>query len=166
MASRVVSEHQFDQPIIRKKSVSVRNDASMTSTVDTGEFGTFILDEPTAHGGGGMGPSPLQGVLGCLCGCEAVTFNRTAADFNFVYDGLEFEAAFTIDIRGRMGMRGVVPHFRLIKVQALVTTDESEARLREIVEETEARCPVFNLVKDANVRVEMIWIRRACSKVA
>ncbi|PKQ02851.1 MAG: osmotically inducible protein C, partial [Alphaproteobacteria bacterium HGW-Alphaproteobacteria-11] len=26
---------------------------------------------------------------------------------------------------------------------------------------TEARCPVFNLLKDANVRVEMVWIRRA-----
>ena len=79
----------------------------------------------------------------------------------FAYDGIQFDAAFTIDIRGRQGMRGVVPHFQSVKVEARVTTNETEARLAEVVEETEARCPVYNLVKDAGVRVEMVWIRRA-----
>ncbi|MPZ74421.1 MAG: TetR family transcriptional regulator [Nitriliruptorales bacterium] len=31
--------------------------------------------------------------------------------------------------------------------------------MREVVEETERRCPVFNLLKDAGVNVEMLWVR-------
>ncbi len=118
----------------------------------------MTTDEPIAHGGTGEGPSPLQTVLGALCGCEAVTFSRTAADLDFEYAGIDFEAEFTIDIRGRLGNENVRPHFQTIRVQATVSSDESEERLAEVVEETERRCPVFNLVTDAGVKTEMLWI--------
>ncbi|MEH6473600.1 MAG: OsmC family protein [Halopseudomonas sp.] len=163
MTSTVISSEDLDKPIIRRKSVSVSNDGSMKAVIDTAEYGTFVTDEPIPHGGTGEGPSPLQAVLGSLCGCESVTFNRTAAEYEFKYSGIEFEAAFTIDIRGRNGVSGVVPHFKTIKVQANVSTDESQERLAEVVEETEARCPVFNLIKDAGVNVEMTWVRCASS---
>ncbi|MGQ0523574.1 MAG: OsmC family protein [Betaproteobacteria bacterium] len=77
--------------------------------------------------------------------------------------GISFEAMYTIDIRGRMGAHSVRPHFQTVWVQAIVDTDESEDRLRAVVEETENRCPVLNLIKDANVNVEMLWIRRHTS---
>lgn len=146
---------------IRRKSVAVRNDGSMRSVVDCGDFGEFVTDEPVAHGGGGSGPSPLQAVLGALCGCEAVTFHRTAAELGFGYDGIDFEASFTIDIRGRNGDRSVRPHFQTVRVLARVRTQESPDRLAEVVEETEARCPVFNLLRDASVAVEMRWLAAA-----
>jgi uncharacterized OsmC-like protein len=153
-------EGDLDRPVVRRRSVSVRNAATMRSEVDCGECGTFVTDEPVAHGGTGEGPSPLQAVLGALCGCESVTFNRTADEYGVAYDGIEFDAAFTIDIRGRKGDRSVRPHFQTVKVQATVTTDETEDRLRQVVEEAEARCPVLNLVQDAGVDVEMVWVRR------
>ena len=159
MATEVRSE-KLDQPLIRKKSLSARNDAGMKTVVDCGEFGRFVTDEPVAQGGTGEGPSPLQAVLGALCGCEAVTFHRTASEMSFSYSGIEFEAAFTIDIRGRMGVAGVRPHFQTVRVQATVTSDEDEDRLRRVVEETERRCPVYNLLSDAGVKLEMVWIRR------
>lgn len=160
MGTRVVSEKDLDQPIIRRKSVSVTNDGTMRAVIDAGPFGTFTTDEPVEHGGTGKGPSPLQTVLGALCGCESVTFHRTAEEMGFAYDGIDFDAAFTIDIRGRLGNRAVRPHFQTVKVEATVTTAETEERLREVVEETEARCPVFNLLKDAGVNLEVLWIRR------
>jgi uncharacterized OsmC-like protein len=159
MGSKVVSAESMDEPIIRKKSVSARNAGTMKTLVDAGEHGGFVTDEPRAHGGTGEGPSPLQAVLGALCGCEGVTFNRTAADLGFSYQGIDFEGSYTIDIRGRMGDRSVRRHFQTVKVEARVRTPESEERLREVVEETEARCPVFNLISEAGVRVEMLWIR-------
>ena len=82
-----------------------------------------------------------------------------AKEVGFEYSGIDFDAAFTIDIRGRMGAREVRPHFQTVKVEARVRTDESEERLAEVVEETELRCPVFNLVSDAGVKVETVWIR-------
>ena len=149
------------KPIIRKKALSAKNSATLATRVDFGDYGSFVFDEPKPHGGTEMGPSPLQGVLGALCACESVTFKRTADELNFDYDGIEFAAAYTIDIRGRQGVRGVVPHFQTVKVEATVLTTESDMRLRDVVEETEARCPVFNLVKDAGVRVQMSWTAKA-----
>ncbi len=157
--NKVVDEVDFNKPIIRNKSLSASNPGNMTTSIEFPGFSSITLDEPLKHGGGGQGPSPLQGVLGSLCGCEAVTFNRTAQEKNFSYNGLKFEADYTIDIRGRMGLRTVVPHFKTVRVQVHVSTDEDEERLREVVEETEARCPVFNLIKDAGVEVESVWIR-------
>jgi len=90
-----------------------------------------------------------------------VTFNRAAADFEFKYSAIDFEAMYTIDIRGRMGDRSVRPHFQTVRVQATVITAENEKRLAQVVEETEARCPVFNLLKDARVKLEMLWVRKS-----
>jgi uncharacterized OsmC-like protein len=159
LAERVVSAVNLDKPIVGKKSVSGRNDGTMRTVIDAGEFGTFSTDEPVPHGGTGTAPSPLQTVVGSLCGCEGVTFNRTAEELEFAYEGIEFNASYTIDIRGRMGNRAVRPHFQTVRLEARVFTDESEERLREVVEETEARCPVYNLISDAGVRIETLWIR-------
>ncbi len=166
MGSEVVSAENLERPIIRKKRLTARNDGDMLTVIDTGEFGVLVTDEPVPHGGSGEGPSPLQTVLGALCGCEAVTFNRTAAEAGFEYEGIDFAAEYTIDIRGRMGVRGVRQHFQTIRVQATVYTTEPEERLREVVAETEARCPVFNLVSDAGVNLEMLWVREAKGRPA
>ena len=107
-----------------------------------------------------MGPSPLHGLLGTLCGCESVTFNRTAKEMEFKYNKLDFSAEFTIDIRGRMGHRGVVPHFKTVRMEVLVDTKETEEKLLEVVKETESRCPVYNLIKDAGVNIQTQWLIR------
>ncbi len=158
MTTNVTTSDEMGKPIIRRKTVSVSNDASMMAVHDYGEYGKGVTDEPIAHGGTGKGPSPLQAVLGALCGCKSVTFNRTASEMGFGYGGIDFDAEFTIDIRGRKGMREVRPHFRTVRVQATVMTDETAERLSAVVEETEARCPVYNLMKDAGVEVEMLWV--------
>ena len=159
--NKIIDEIDFSKSIIRRKSLSATNPGNMTTTVEFPGLASITLDEPVIHGGGGQGPSPLQGVLGSLCGCEAVTFNRTAKEMNFSYNGLEFAAKYTIDIRGRMGVPGVVPHFKTVLVHVHVKTDEDEDRLRKVVKETEARCPVFNLIKDAGVEIKCVWVRSA-----
>ena len=145
--------------IVRRKTVSAHNDATMRTEVSFGESGQLVLDEPAAHGGTGSGPSPLQAVLGALCGCEAVTFRRTATERGLRYQSVDFEAAFTIDIRGRQGDRSVRPHFQTVRVRAVVVTGEPMHVLAAVIEETEARCPVMNLLRDANVDLQIDWIR-------
>jgi uncharacterized OsmC-like protein len=144
---------------VRRKTVTAHNDASMRTVADFGEFGRVTLDEPVPHGGTGQGPSPLQAVLGALCGCEAVTFHRTAAELGLRYESLDFEAAFTIDIRGRQGDRSVRPHFQTVRVRAVVATADPAAALAAVIEETEARCPVMNLLLDAKVDLRIEWVR-------
>jgi uncharacterized OsmC-like protein len=144
---------------VRRKTVTAHNDARLRTVADFGEFGQVTLDEPVPHGGTGQGPSPLQAVLGALCGCEAVTFHRTAAELGLRYESLDFEAAFTIDIRGRQGDRSVRPHFQTVRVRAVVATTESLPALAAVIEETEARCPVMNLLLDAKVDLHIEWVR-------
>jgi uncharacterized OsmC-like protein len=144
---------------VRRRTLSAHNDATMRTIVDCGEPGRLVLDEPVPHGGTGEGPTPLQAVLGALCGCEAVTFRRTATEMGLSYTALDFEAAFTIDIRGRQGDRSVRPHFQTVRVRAVVTTGEPIDALAAVIEETEARCPVMNLLMDAKVNLRIEWLR-------
>ncbi|MDE0520522.1 MAG: OsmC family protein [Boseongicola sp.] len=160
MAS-VVDKGDFSKPVIRRKALSASSDGTLATIVRFEGSGEFTLDEPAAHGGSGKGPAPLTGVLASLCGREAVTLGRTAREMGLEHEGVELDSAFTIDIRRRSGMRGVVPHFQTAMVEASVRTREGGARLKDAVEETEARCPVFNLIKDAGVRIETVWIRNA-----
>jgi uncharacterized OsmC-like protein len=146
---------------VRRKTISAHNDATMRTVVDFGDFGRVTMDEPVPHGGTGQGPSPLQAVLGALCGCEAVTFHRAAAELGLGYQSLDFEAAFTIDIRGRLGDRSVRPHFQTVRVRAVVATTEPVAALAAVIEETEARCPVMNLLLDAKVDLRIEWVRNS-----
>ncbi len=44
-----------------------------------------------------------------------------------------------------------------------MTTDETEERFTEVVDETEARCPVFNLLTDAGVNMKVRWVRQPTS---
>lgn len=155
----VADEAEFSRPSVRRKTLTARDRGGLATAVDFGGDHTFTFDEPVAHGGTGLGPTPLRGVLAAPCACEAVTFGRTAAEREFACSGIEFSASFTIDIRGRSGMRGVAPHFRTVKVEARVATSECAERLQEVVEETEARFPVFNLVKDANVSIDIASLR-------
>jgi uncharacterized OsmC-like protein len=144
---------------LRRKSLSAHNSATMRTVIDTGVYGRLILDEPIGHGGSGEGPSPLQAVLGALCGCEAATFRRTATDMGFNYDSIDFDGAYTIDIRGRLGDRTIRPHFQTVQVRAVVATAESMTTFAAVIEETEARCPVMNLLLDAKVDLQISWIR-------
>ena len=154
-----VAAQDMSKPIVRRKMVNAKNSATMRTTVNCNEFGEIVFDEPTAHGGTGEGPSPLQGVLGALCGCASVTFNRTAKEKHFIYRRIDFSAEYTIDIRGRLGIRGVVPHFKTVRVDIEVKTDENLSFLEEVVNETEARCPVYNLLKDAQVSIICNWVK-------
>lgn len=158
--SNVVDNIDFTKPVVRRKIISASNDGSMATKINVEGFPDFTFDEPAQHGGSDLGPTPLTGVLSALCACKAVTFYRTAEEFSFNYSGIEFSASFTIDIRGRSGVRGVVPHFQSVKVEAQVSTFASMTDLEKVVEETEARCPVYNLIKDAGVKVETVWIRK------
>jgi len=53
----------------------------------------------------------------------------------------------------------VRPHFQTVRVRAVVSTAESIDKLATVIEETEARCPVMNLLLDAEVDSRIEWLR-------
>jgi hypothetical protein len=62
-------------------------------------------------------------------------------------------------VRGRQGDRSVRPHFQTVRVRAVVSTAEPIGKLAAVIEETEARCPVLNLLLDAKVNLQIDWLR-------
>ena len=117
----------------------------------------FIIDEGPQMGGKGLGPNPMQSVLGALAACENVTARVVAREMNFDIEGLSFEINGEFDPRGFMGDPGVRPYFQAISVEAKVKTSESEARMKELQEKVESRCPVYTMLKAANVEMKDNW---------
>ena len=117
----------------------------------------FIIDEAPQMGGKGLGPNPMQSVLGALAACENVTAHVVAREMNFNIEGLSFEINGEFDPRGFMGDLSVRPYFQTISVEAKIKTSESEARIKELQEKVESRCPVYTMLKAANVEMKDHW---------
>jgi uncharacterized OsmC-like protein len=149
------TEQDMSAPIVRRKSVKAHNLAQIKTIISADVPGFSIDEAPPA--GTGTGPSPLQVVLGALCGCLAITFRRVATEQHFQYAAVELEAGFAIDIRGRLGMQGILPYFNEVTVRVSVATGESEEALLAAAEETLRRSPVFSLLKATSASITVQW---------
>jgi hypothetical protein len=61
----------------------------------------------------------------------------------------------------RTGLANAATHVRTNRLEARVTTDNSLALLARVAAETERRCPVSNLIRDAGVQLQTRWISEA-----
>lgn len=134
------------------------NTEGMTVTARAGKH-EFIIDEGKHMGGQDLGPNPLQTILGALAACENVTARFVAREMNFDLQDITFKISGQFDPRGFMGDSTVRPYFETVSVEATVTTNESMDRIRELQEKVEARCPVYTMLKAANIKLEDEWIK-------
>ncbi|MGH9088088.1 MAG: OsmC family protein [Acidimicrobiales bacterium] len=146
-----------EAPRLARRSLGARNEEGVRTVVTTARGLELATDEPVDHGGTGTAPTPLETVIGALCGCSAVTFARAVGELSRPYDGVELDAAFTLDPRGLRGEAAVRPHFQTVEVTARVRIDEAPERLAKVAEVTERRCPVRNLLVDAGVALSVEW---------
>lgn len=119
----------------------------------------FVIDEGAQLGGKDQGPNPLQSVLGALAACENVTARMVAREMKFNLEDISFEVKGSFDPKGFMGVPNVRPYFENVTVEAKVTTDESEARIKELQEKVESRCPVYTMLKEAGVDMNDTWVK-------
>ena len=66
------------------------NEEGVRTVVTTRDGQSLVTDEPVSRGGAGSAPTPLETVVGALCGCSAVTFERAARQLGLDYQGIEF----------------------------------------------------------------------------
>lgn len=117
----------------------------------------ITIDEPPSMGGTDKGPDPLSTLLTALAGCENVIANLVAKDIDFDLQGIEFDVKGDLDPRGLMGQADIQPYFNQIYVHAKVQTDETDERIQELKEKTDARCPVFTTFQAAGVAIDAKW---------
>ncbi len=110
-------------------------------------------------GGTDDGQDPLSNLLASLAGCENVIANMVAKEMEFDLKSIEFDVNGELDPRGLMGQADVRPYFEKVSVHAKVTTSESQDRIDELKEKTDARCPVYTTLKAAGVELEANWTK-------
>jgi len=149
-------------PAWHRRPLTARNDATLRTTVYTSGGPGMVTDEPARSGGTGAGLTPLETVVGALCGSMGATFAVVARETGFRYDGLTFEATFAADPRGLPGpglpaQPGMRPYFHTVRVEGHVRGPQPDPRLPDVARLAERRCPVRTLLADAGVTVDLIW---------
>lgn len=123
------------------------------------EFTPVVMDEPAALGGQDQGPNPLEYLVASLNGCKGVMVPLIAKEMGFAFSELSFDTKGTVDLRGLMGQDDISTHFQSLTFSVSIKTDESDERLQALQEAVANRCPVYNLLRDANVTLNTQWTR-------
>lgn len=147
-------------PATRKlavRDVKGRNRAGSRTDITVRDFPVFATDEPASLGGTNEAPSPLETVLAGLIGCDGVMIKGCADAMGFAYAGVDFQCQSQIDIRGPKGVPGVRPYFESIDMVIAVYSDEPPERFDRLVRNVEFRCPVMNLMRAADVTLNVDW---------
>jgi uncharacterized OsmC-like protein len=144
-------------PKLLRAVLGGRSDGGVRTTVTNRAGNELVTDEPVSRGGTGSAFSPLETVVGALCGCSSVTFERAAREAGLAYTAIDYDAAYTLDRRGLLGEAPVRPHYQTVQVEISVHTNATAEQLADVVAVTEQRCPVRNLLVDAGVALVMTW---------
>nr|WP_309504614.1 OsmC family protein [uncultured Roseovarius sp.] len=142
------------------RHVRARNDGGTRTAIRVRDFDVVYTDEPTSLGGTNTAPSPLEAVLVALVGCDGVIINGVAKAMKFDYAAVEFDCQSQIDIRGPKGVPGIRPYFESADLKIVLYTDEIEARVQKLIKNVEFRCPVMNLLRAADVTLNVDWQTR------
>ena len=126
----------------------------------------LAMDEPPQRRGTDSAQTPLETVVAALVGCKGSTIHAVAQAMRFAYAGVRFEASSVIDLRGPRGVKGVRPYFESVDLTIEVFTDEPERRVQQLVRNVEARCPVANLLRAAEVALAIDWRARPAAEAA
>lgn len=140
------------------RNVVGRNAGGSRTEISVRDTPGFSTDEPTARGGTNTGATPVETVMGGLCGCDAVITGIVAELINFEYGDIEYVCDAEIDPRGVHGVEGFRPYFEKVTLKKTIKTNESEERIEKLKKNVEQRCPVSNLIRDAGVDLHIEWI--------
>ncbi|MFC4737279.1 OsmC family protein [Bacillus daqingensis] len=128
----------------------------MTSELQAKDH-TIVIDEPESMGGADKGQDPLSNLLASLAGCENVIANMVAKEMDFDLQGIDFRVTGELDPRGLMGQADIKPYFYDVAIEADVKTSETDERIEELRQKTDARCPVYTTLEAAGIPIRAEW---------
>ena len=109
----------------------------------------FECDESEARAGQGEHPSPLRYFLSGLAFCMQVWYAKGAALVGCELDDLQIDVLTYMDMRGEHLVAGVPTYPQWIIIEAAVTSGSDPATALAMVDEANARCPVYGLIARA-----------------
>lgn len=130
----------------------------MATTAIAREY-KVVIDADTEMGGKGMGPNPMEIALSALAGCENITARIIAREMEFDLQGIDFEMSAELDPQGIMGNPDIRTYFEKVEAKAVLKTTESDDRIQMLKRAVEQRCPMYGMVKAANVEMISHWVK-------
>ncbi len=110
---------------------------------------SFECDESDGRAGKGEAPSPLRYFLSGLAFCQQVWYAKGAALAGCEIENLVIEVSTYMDMRGEHLVGDVPPNPQWIVIEATVDSPGTHDQVLRMVDEANARCPVYNLVAKA-----------------
>lgn len=106
----------------------------------------FTVDEPTALGGGGTAPNPIEYALAALGSCQAISYRFWAEQLGISFESLNVDVQGDLDVRGFLGVDSEVrPGFGDVRVAVEISGPESTERYRELAAAVNKHCPVGDI---------------------
>ena len=135
-----------------RPNVKTRLLADVQAQSDFVQYGkefSFRCDEADDRAGRGEAPSPLRHFLSGLAFCQQVWYAKGASLVGIGLDELEVDVRTYMDMRGEHLIDGIAPNPQWIVIEARVASDGTGSQVLEMVDQANARCPVYNLVVKA-----------------
>lgn len=170
--------YAFDYPYSRANEFTPFNTESFLTPGDPTAFvnpstGVVVLqvrhhrvyqDHPAIFGGNDLGPTGIESHIGLLGSCFTHVAEGQAAGKQIPLDTLKVSLTAQFDPRaGRKGFEHTPLYPTDIKMRVVISSPREEAVIRQLVEDTERSCPIYNLVVNAQ-RIEG-RIERVTAKV-
>lgn len=127
----------------------VSNVVAESVFIQYGKEFTFRCDEASSRAGGDSAPSPLRYFLSGLAFCQQVWYAKASALVGVDLEDLTISVHTFMDMRGEHRMGDVPPHPQWIAIEADVQSPGEPERILEMVDEANARCPLYSLVARA-----------------
>jgi len=167
---------------VKRYSISGRGrGGAATVTTDTGHV--ILTDVPAKMGGWNSGPQPVEHLLAALVGCTQATATYVSRNMNprLVIDRMDFDIRAIRDERGALmhpvhevpstparltRVHGTVKvHFKKKKGTSSSSSLSSSSsmvvvtreQLRVLAEQTEARCPIANMMHMSGCVMDIEW---------
>lgn len=109
----------------------------------------FRCDEASSRAGDDSAPSPLRYFLSGLAFCQQVWYAKAAALLDVDIDDLTLEVHTFMDMRGEHRLGEVPPNPQWMAIVADLDTPAEPDRVLAVVDEANARCPLYSLVSSA-----------------
>ena len=123
-------------------SASGRMDGGMDVHVQCGGF-ELVMDQPANAGGKGLGPTPLEVILGAVAGCFGTIGRYIAHQQKITLRGMQFEMEADYDPDGLLGRNPEVrAGFQALRVRVSIDADLADEQKQAFLELIEERCPL------------------------
>jgi len=133
---------------IKLKSVVTLKEGVLCEAVSRNHKITF--DEPVKDGGTDASLNPMEGLLACLGGCQAITARYLAKRMGIKLNG------FRIEVEGDFNMSGFDNDptnigFHFLQLTMHIDADNTKEEIEKFAELVESKCPVSETIKHKEI---------------